>query len=276
MKSVYPGLTPGELDTLISQGTITEDLSGDGPTVRNDSFGYGLIDAYKAVLAVADSALIPTFMIVNPLSLNFGSLSEEKTLKVTKSNTSNPLTVESVTDNADWLTVTPDPGDYSDGIGTYTVTVDRAFLPDGPYYGTITFESSKNSVDISVTMYQGDVTVGGDSGYHYILLIDADTYQSLYQEEVSATNGSYVYRFASVVEGDYIVFAGTDSDNDFYIGDSGESTGAYISLDQPVTIRVDENLSGIDFNTSFNLNLPMDLSTDNGKSEAPVRRMGTR
>jgi serine protease len=125
-------------------------------------------------------------------------------------------------------------------------------------------------------MFVGDVIVTGDAGFHYVLLLDADTYIARYQDEVSATNGSYAYNFDAVAEGNYIVFAGTDSDNDLYIGDSGESTGAYISLDQPVIINVDENLVGIDFNTSFNLDLPTDLSIGSGNSKSGVRRMDAR
>ncbi len=125
-------------------------------------------------------------------------------------------------------------------------------------------------------MYTGVVTVTGDSGFHYVLLIDADTYLARYQDEVFATNGSYAYNFPSVEEGNYIVFAGTDSDNDFFIGDAGESSGAYISLDQPIIIRVEKNLSGIDFITSFNIDLPVELSTGTATHKSGVKRMRRR
>ena len=271
MKAVDPTMTPLTLDTHISQGVITEDLAGDGPTTRDNSFGYGLINAYKAVLAAADPSQIPSFLLVNPLSLNFGNSTSSKTLTVSKSN-DNALTVQSFTDDADWLVVTETSVD-GEGMGTYTVTVDRAELPDGPYYATISFVSSENSVDIPVTMFEGVVTVTGDSGFHYVLLIDANTYQAYYQDEVSVFNGTYSYNFPTVAEGSYIVFAGTDSDNDLFIGDSGESTGAYISLDQPQIISVNQDLSGINFNTSFNLDLPTSLSTENGNTESGIRRL---
>jgi serine protease len=271
MKSLDPTMSPLDLDTLISQGVVTEDLAGNGPTIRDNSFGYGLIDAYKAVQAAADPSQIPSFLLVNPLSLNFGNSTVDKTLTVSKSN-DNALSVQSFSDDADWLVVTETSVD-GEGMGTYTVTVDRTGLPDGPYYATISFVSSENTVDIPVTMFEGVVTVAGDSGFHYVLLLDANTYQARYQDEVSVFNGAYSYSFPSVAEGSYIVFAGTDSDNDLYIGDSGESIGAYISLDQPQIISVDQDLSGINFNTSFNLDLPTSLSTDNGKKESGLRRL---
>ena len=279
MKSVYPETAQEDFDVfffnLLNQGIITEDLTGNGPSVRDNSFGYGLIDAYKAVKAAADPTQIPSFLVVNPLSLNFGNAIDEKTMTVT-SSTGNGLTIESITDDADWLEVTPGLDVDAEGLGSYTATVIRDGLQDGPYYATITFASSENTVDVSITMYKGVVTVAGDSGYHYILLLDSDTYTTLYQEEVPASNGSYGYNFASVAEGDYIVFAGTDSDNDFLIGDAGESTGAYISLDQPTTISVYDDITGIDFSTSFNLDLPTSLSSDHVKNEPRIRRMGAK
>lgn len=278
MKSVYPADSPERFDSFLlgalETGFITEDIGENGPdgqNIRNDSFGYGLIDAYKAVQAAADPTQIPSLMLVNPLSLNFGNSSEEMLLTVEKSS-SNSLAVQSVSDNADWLTVTADLID-GDGLGTYIVAVNRDGLPDGPHYATITFESSENDVDLSVTMYKGLVTVTGDSGFHYVLLIDANTNRVRDQDEALATNGSYAYKFASVEEGDYIVFAGTDSDNDFLIGDAGESSGVYISSDQPTVIRVNKNLGGIDFHTSFNLDLPTGLSSNTVNHPLGMKRL---
>jgi serine protease len=125
-------------------------------------------------------------------------------------------------------------------------------------------------------MYTGFVAVSGDAGFHYVLLLDAETFLPRYQDEVFTTNGSYAYKFSSVEEGDYIVYAGTDSDNDFFVGDAGESNGAYISLDQPTTIRVNKNLAGIDFSTSFNIDFPTGLSTDTIKKSRILERLGKK
>jgi len=271
MKSVNPTMTPQLFDDLLIGGFITEDL---GEVGKDDSFGHGLIDAYKAVLAAEDPSQIPSILVVDPRFINFGNSTSDKTLSVSNSNIDNVVTAQPPTDNADWLTVTTTDVD-AEGLGTYTATVNRTDLSEGPYYATISFVSSENTVDVSVTMFVGNVTVAGNAGFHYVLLLDADTYTARYQDEVAVSpiNGTYAFNFDAVLEGNYIVFAGTDSDNDFFIGDSGESSGAYISLDQPVVIRVDEDLTGIDFNTSFNLNLPSDLSVGSGYNEPGVRRL---
>ncbi len=251
MKSVKPDLSPSDLDILLLSGNITEDIGASGP---DTDFGNGLIDAYKAV-SEAQGGNIPALLFVSPGSLNFGSATENLTLTAAKEG-DGALSLLSVTDNADWLTVTPDGVD-ADNLGTYTVSADRTNLSDGPYYATIIFESDSNTVEVGVTMYQGDISAIGNLGFHYILLLDTlDDNTPVDQLGVSPLNGLYPYSFTSVADGTYSIYAGTDSDNDGYIGDAGEAIGAYISLDQPVEINVDSNLSNLDFTSSFNVNLP--------------------
>ncbi len=265
MKSVNGDLTPVILDGLLADGWLTEDI---GPSGRDDSFGHGLIDAYKAVAAVEDK--IPSLVIVNPASLNFSSSEDSLSIKVDKIG-DDPIIVQTMFGSADWLSVFPQSVDES-GFGIYTVAVDRTGLPDGPYYGTLFCDSDQNDVGIPVSMEVGDITVVGDSGYHYVLLLDAYTFAWAGQEEVSAINGLYPFTFAKVPSGKYIVFAGTDSDNDLYIGDSGEAVGAYISLDQPRVITVKEHVSGLNFTTSFNLNLPAGASELKRNIPFPIKR----
>ena len=74
--------------------------------------------------------------------------------------------------------------------------------------------------------------------------------------------------------GEYILFAGTDSDNDFTVGDPGESAGAYISMDQPRVIRLTRDRSGFNFTTSFNLNLPTTLTGEEDGYALHVQREG--
>ena len=84
----------------------------------------------------------------------------------------------------------------------------------------------------------------------------------------------YTYSFRGVLAGTYQIFAGTDSDNDFLIGDEGEAFGAYQTVDQPTSIRVSGNLSGLDFATGFDFNLPPNrLSPDSPASGPLLQRM---
>ncbi|MEK6195030.1 MAG: S8 family peptidase, partial [Deltaproteobacteria bacterium] len=275
MKSLYPALTPAMLDVWITDDVnqpIVEDL---GPTGRDDSYGYGLIDAFQAVIAAqkAETGEFPTFLYVSSLSLNFGT--SDTSLELTAENFGSTdlayVTIAEVEDEP-WLEIV---GSFDDveQKGTYTVTVDREDLPDGPYAATIILESDVNIVEVSVSMQKG-IPTGGDAGYHYVLLLDPDTFVAVAQFDVAApVNGVYPFSL-SAPAGEYILFAGTDSDNDYNVGDPGESAGAYVSMDRPRVIRLNRDRTGFNFTTSFNLNLPTTLTGHEDGYGLPIQREG--
>ncbi|MFN2106488.1 MAG: S8 family serine peptidase, partial [Candidatus Promineifilaceae bacterium] len=144
MKAVNPKLTPDELDELLVNGRITQDLGQPG---QDDLYGYGLIDAQKAVLAAA-----PALLAVSPANLDFGTELSSADLTVDKIGPG-PLTIISVTDNAAWLSTTKDPavGD-GDVPARYSVQVNRTGMAPGDYGSTISIVSDNNTVNIPVTM----------------------------------------------------------------------------------------------------------------------------
>ena len=105
-------------------------------------------------------------------------------------------------------------------------------------------------------------------GTLYVQLIDPDSFETVYRQTVNAEAGTYRFNFADVSAGRYLIFAGTDLDNDKFVGDAGEVNGAYLSLAQPETLQVDQNLSGLDFGAGINLVLSAQLS----RASESVRR----
>ena len=89
-------------------------------------------------------------------------------------------------------------------------------------------------------------------GTLYVQLIDPDSFETVYRQAVTSEAGIFRFSFPSVAEGRYLIFAGTNLDNDALVGDAGEANGAYLSLAQPVTLQVDQNLNGLDFGVGFN------------------------
>ncbi|MDX1776257.1 MAG: S8 family serine peptidase [Desulfobulbales bacterium] len=253
MKAVYPGLTPGEFDTLLAGGTITEDLGTPG---RDNKFGYGLIDAYQAVAAAQDlaggrTAATPT-LVINPTTINFGAYGNTISLSV-QNGGDGTLTVNPPTDDADWLTVT------GSGLGSYTATVNRAGLPDGAYTATITFTSSANSVAVNVIMQVYSATITGNLGRLYFLLLDPDTLDADpdLQTAADAMNGRYEFSIANVPAGTYLLYAGSDPDNNSYICEDTEACGAYLTLEDPSIITIDSNMTGLDFTAQHNVNFTL-------------------
>jgi serine protease len=141
-------------------------------------------------------------------------------------------------------------------VGTYTATVDRTGLADGSYLATITFTSNGGTVLVPVVMQVGTGTGGGgDAGFHYVLLIDPSDLSTVAQVALGPTNGSYDYAFTDIPSGSYFIVAGTDSDNDFFICDTGEACGGYPIVNDPAEIVVDGDRTGLDFATGFEVNL---------------------
>ncbi len=269
MKSIDPSLTPTQFDTLLASGALTIDLGAAG---RDDLYGYGLIDAYKAVVAAQGAAATPgtPAMSVSPGALNFGSVGTTATLSVVNSG-GGTLTVNPPTDDASWLTVSAVSVD-GNNLGTYQVAIDRSGLAGETYSATITFTSSENTVKVPVIM-QVNGAVTGDAGRHYVLVIDPKTLQAVAQTPVDISNGVYNFSIPNVPAGDYQIFAGTDSNNNGSICDADEACGAYPSLDQPQTITVSGGAAGLDFTTGFAISISGQSASGGGSPRPGYRRI---
>ena len=251
MKSVHAGLTPIEFDTWLESGDLTEDIGSQG---RDDQFGHGLIDAYTAVSKAqsAPPSTTPNLVVV-PSSLNFEISFTSLSIAVVNGG-GGSLTVDPPVDDAAWLIVTETNVDFDTKTGTYTATVNRNGLSDGPYSATITFTSSANTVTVSVTMIVSSSSAA-DAGYHHVLLLDAVSSDTIQEFPVAVNKGVYHYTFTGIGKGEYTIVAGSDFDNDNDICDSGEACGVYKTLDQPITLKVDKDMRDIDFVTGYSFDL---------------------
>lgn len=273
MKSVAPNLTPRDVTDLLVSGALTDDLGAPG---KDESFGYGLINAYKAVIAAANRAGQPVnptpALAVNPASLNFGTALTTQTLTVSNGGTG-ILTVNPPTeDSGGWLNVTATQID-ANGLGVYTVAVRRESLADGVYRATITFVSNAGTFQVPVIMQVASEVSTNAVGQQYVLLIDPNTGDTV--KSVAAQpqeDGSHAFTLSGIPAGTYQLFAGSDSNNDQFICDDGESCGAYLTLDSPVLVEVDRNLSGLGFVSSFTVNLAASQSAGKDEPERKLRR----
>lgn len=251
MKSLWVEMGPADVDSLLHAGLITVDMGDSG---KDDYYGYGLIDAQKAVL-IAQQGTIPTRLAVSPAGMGFGIALSTGTLTLEKLGEDNTeLSIISISKSADWLTVATDQIDEN-GLGTYRVSVYRADLPDGTYTDTIEIISSENTETISVTMRVTSISSPADAGFHHVLLIDAETEETLAEIPAEVSDGVYGFLFTDIDAGEYMIYAGTDLDQDYYIGDVGEVFGAYPNQDQTAVLSVGSDMTGLNFVTEFNINL---------------------
>lgn len=270
MRAVHPTLTPDELDSLISSGNISTDLGSVG---RDNSFGYGLIDALKAVQqaqTLNNGGVLPpqpAIITATPNQLSLGSNITNTTITIANIGDT-AAQISSVSNDASWLTVSENSVDVNN-LGTYSIVIDKTGLVDNAsYLTTITFNINTGAaLTVPVSMINGSLSNIGQVGTLYLLLFDSDDDVSQQVIPSNQGNGVYSYTFNNISAGDYTLLVGSDIDNDVLICQTGESCGAYPTLNTVRSITVDSNLTNIDFTAdilaSFSANL---LSAANNAS----------
>ncbi len=254
MKAVNPNLTPNMIDSLLTSGKITDDI---GATGKDTQFGYGLINAQKAVLVASEGtgniSQSSPLLVASPTSANFGFTQTRLELHLANSG-SGSVRVGTISNDSGGAVSVSSYNVDSTGLGTYIIQVNRTNLAAGTYNATININSDVNTVRIPVIFQVAAQNQGttGDAGYHYILLVDADTLSTVQEVRVNATNGYYNYKFTNVPSGTYQLIVGTDSDNDGFICGEAEACGSYLTLDNPNTITLSRSTTLLDFATGYN------------------------
>ena len=266
MKSVYPEMGSNEFFTAVSSGEITKDLANDGLNNKDPSFGYGRIDARKAVNWALDQGAqpIPPYLRSSISSADFGSTQLAISFEI-KSGGTGDISVTGGEVSDTWMQLVAVDTD-DDGLGTYHIDVDRTGLVDGAYSGQVTINASDGSkVLISVAMHAGE-KVAGEAGYLHAVMFDSFTLNKVAQWEGLAIDKQYNIAFSNVPFGSYYLLVSSDIDNDsaLCIGDEDElnegefcliyplnsSPSGIIVYDRDVdlglfTMRFPENLGGI-------------------------------
>ncbi|NRB37296.1 MAG: S8 family peptidase [Pseudomonadales bacterium] len=244
MKTVNPNLSPEDIDAMLDQGLLSDDIGDAG---RDDLYGMGMINAFKAVSAALNTGTVNTTPVLefSASKLDFSLLSS---LPLTvESSVQYTLSVESIESSESWLNIVELAVDVR-GLGQYQFRVDRSGLEDGEYTGNITFISNDVEVIIAVTMRVDSQAEIHDVGTVYILLLDAKTDQAYDQVMASFDGEFYHYSFSSVIAGQYKMIACSDYDNDFEFCDSGEVFGMYMGDEDEQEVSIKNDLQAIDFN----------------------------
>lgn len=271
MKAVNMELTPDAFDSLLASGALTQDLGAPG---RDNDFGYGLIDAFKAVTAASGRISTTPTLAAFPSGLNFSTDLTRMTLAVANAG-GGALHVQAARSNAAWLTLKPLVD--ANGLGSYLVSVDRRNLINGEYSTTITLVSDVNTEIIPVFMSVANNDVKAEvASTQWIVLIDAVTQQSV--AAIQATRGAQGYEFAftGVAPGDYYLVVGSDLDNDKFICDGGEACGTYSLHNELLAVTVlDQDISNINLNCSFEPNAVIPASARFALPNTGVTRLIT-
>jgi len=256
MKSVNPSLTPPLLDQLLSSGAITVDLGVSG---RDDDFGHGRIDALLAVEAaqqLADGTIPITdtpVLGVSPRRVSFGATLTERNITLFNAGTG-ALAISAFTPSSSRITVVPPSN--TDGVGAYTLTLNRDGATAGQYMESVSINSNGGNaiVNVQYEIPGANQETSGSVGELYVFLVNSNTEQST-QQQYQSSAGRYEYRFTDVEPGVYYIIAGSDPDNDGFVGGSGEALGIYPTEDDRVLIIANRNFEELDFNVTYEIPL---------------------
>ena len=145
--------------------------------------------------------------------------------------------------SSDSLTVTADPSGLADGQ-TRRAEV-KVVYNDG--------DGGERTLTIPVTQQTGDSLNDRNAGRHYVLLVPTgDDQETAQQQVVEADSGQYRFAFDDVPRGEYFLVAGTDTDNNGLICESGEACAEYPvnGLPEPLVFN-GESLPELSLSTSF-------------------------
>lgn len=249
MKATYPAMTPAEFDAAIASGSISNDVLSSGFGWDNET-GHGIIDARKAVEYAINLAggVVPGSVVATPNAIDVASVVVWANLNLAPAG-SNPPQVTLVSVDQTWGTISETSVD-GDGYGNYRLSIDRTGLTPAIYDATITVDLSDGrqlEIPVLMSVHSGTSSYGY-AGYQYVLLVDNETGNIRYQTSLDESPpGEYRFEFNGVVApGSYLLFSGSDIDNNLLICQSGETCAAYPTLTNVEPLNVSASLTDID------------------------------
>ncbi len=257
MKAVNPALTPANFDSLLTSGQLTEDI---GDTGRDNLYGFGLINALKAVRSASNPGETPAppanpSLSVTPEQLNFKLT--ENTLLLNLSAASGGVSITSVAATKPYITITPQNVD-NNGLGDYLISIERNGLSAGIHTSDIAISSNTGTVNVPIVFQvarAGDEGMKSEAGYLYVTLFDPETMKGKHQLQLGPDNdGTYAFSFTDIPAGNYLLIAGSDFNNNGAICDYSESCGVYPRRDaRNMVINLTQDLMDISFLVDYEI-----------------------
>jgi serine protease len=251
MRAVNPAVTPAQIDTLFASNSLTDDVGTSG---RDNQFGFGMINALKAINAAAAAAPpppsgLPT-LALSATRLDFGTILTQLQITLTRINNSTDSFASAIVSarNAAAVTVTPAAGNPANGPYVLNVSVNRAFLNLGEDLIQVEITSAqgrKLRFDVIIAPRASTPTGLRGVGPVYVLGVHSVTLETLAEDQVINNATTYPYTLADLTT-PVIIVAGPDVDNDLFICGPSEPCGVYPVLGGEITI-ISDSRNGVDF-----------------------------
>jgi serine protease len=240
MLAVDPTLTPDEFDADLSAGLLTEDLGVDGAATWNERYGYGLINAGKAVaraLERAGGGAGGPLYVAEPALVSLTVAQPAATLRFVNRGVPGPRVIG--ISPPSWAAVNPIAVDDK-GFGDYEVVARPGQF--GHLRESIQFimdDSVRVFVPVRAEYPDYPPPADQDAGIVYLTLLDPVTYATVASVPMDVASGAYYGQMRDLPPGEYLLVAGTDRDNDQMICDPGEACAGWPSLGALQRVTVD-------------------------------------
>lgn len=240
MLAANPSLTNTE--AVIKLRDTVQDIGVSG---FDYTYGYGLINAARAVWAAANSALPATFYYY-PTSLYFSPETYQIQTVSAKNIGGGTLIINNVYPQTElggsWLGTAWEIG--SEYYNIY-VTTNTSSMSEGFYKGSVIIDTSIGSYTVPVVLQVGYPKE--NAGKFYILAIEAN-HGCINMTETTYTQ-NYNYTLDNLPPGDYYLLLLQDNDNDFTLCEEGDLCEMYPSNDfyYPVTVTSANTTGNINF-----------------------------
>jgi serine protease len=252
MKGANPeAVNPGQFRAWMVSGVLTENVGN--PT----EYGAGLINALKSVDAALDGS-VSTIVLSSPSAIEFDRARFNSELDFTVYPEGESVVVNSIVFDSSLISLDPALSASSPLPGSVAVSVLEENVVDGQSYLTaIQIDYSAGgetgTLKVPVSIDLRELADERDAGRHYVLLVSPDeSRETIEQRVVTARDGSYSFSFDDIEPGEYFLVAGTDTDNNGFICESGEACAEYPVNGLPEKIVIgEERVTGVTLSTSF-------------------------
>lgn len=233
LKSNNLDLSPSDWTNAITNSNIVTDLGSIG---KDNSFGYGLVDALAAVThaenLVAGRTVSSEAITLSTDALNFGNSINSLSIGITPEG---ETTFISLTGSEIWITVTPTLVD-GNNFGTYEIAIDRSQLSPGIYNETLMLITNEGLTNIDVTVQQLPTNYPSISSELAVVATDSGTQSIASHSILNSFTNSSGFNLSGLSGSSYYLYIGTDLDNDGIICETGELCGAVGGITNPTEL----------------------------------------
>lgn len=255
MLAANSALTPAQITQMLTSTAYDLGVAG-----KDNQYGYGVVNAYRAVALVKGLAITAPVLLAQPSSVQLDTATLSTPILIRNVGGGN-ITVSSATTNAAWLTASLN---QTTTPATLTLTASPTGQSATILTTSVTVATSTGSKTIQVSF---DNRATPDPGVITVELLD--TNGKVVATTTTTKAKGYAYQFNNITPGNYDIDAMVDRDGSGKIDNWGEYSGTYPMLGSAKTIAVTAGSNATA--TNFQMHERDNTIKYDGNGQTPIR-----